>query len=110
LNERAGFEFAERGRFTAAGVYFNRALHIYKHEWGTVAKYNHLKHASALASRDHPKKNIKETVRVLEPLSSLNLYAQSRCWLPAVQYKQVTDEDTASKLNAEINLLLRSYC
>jgi hypothetical protein len=59
LNERAGFDFAKRGRFTAAGVYFSRALHIYKHEWGTAAKYNHLKQKSALVLRDIHKKRLQ---------------------------------------------------
>lgn len=39
LNERAGFDFAQRGMRVEAEQYFDRALHIYKYEWGATAKY-----------------------------------------------------------------------
>lgn len=49
LNERAGFTFAKRKCWRLARLYFDQALHIYKYEWGAIAKYNELKHTSALA-------------------------------------------------------------
>jgi tetratricopeptide (TPR) repeat protein len=48
-NEQAGFSFARRGRRSLSVKYFERALQIYKDEWGSLAKYNWLKERSTRA-------------------------------------------------------------
>jgi hypothetical protein len=42
LNEKAGFHFAKRERWAEAERYFDRAMSIYRHDWGATAKYNWL--------------------------------------------------------------------
>lgn len=49
LNERAGFEFVKLGLRVEAECYFERALHIYEHNWGAIAKYNQLRKTSLQA-------------------------------------------------------------
>jgi len=46
LNEKAGFAFARRGLRVEAERYFHRALHIYRNDWGAIAKYNWLQEMS----------------------------------------------------------------
>lgn len=49
LNERAGFDFVKRGRRTDAEQYFQRAMHLYRSEWGAIAKYDWLRRRSTVA-------------------------------------------------------------
>jgi hypothetical protein len=51
LRERAGFCYIELGLRSEAEFHFRRALHIYRVEWGAIAKYNQLKETSAEALR-----------------------------------------------------------
>lgn len=37
--ERAGFVFAALNMFSKADIYFDHALEVYEHEWGSIAKY-----------------------------------------------------------------------
>ena len=47
LSERAGFALDRRKRRTEAEFYFQRALDLYRNEWGAVAKYQWLQQKSA---------------------------------------------------------------
>jgi hypothetical protein len=49
LSERAGFCYIKLGLRSEAEFHFRRALHIYRVEWGGIAKYNQLKETSAEA-------------------------------------------------------------
>jgi len=42
-NERAGFLHVERGTLASARRYFLIALHLYKHKWGSTAKFEWLR-------------------------------------------------------------------
>jgi hypothetical protein len=48
-NERAGFFIAKTGNRSEAINYFERALHLYNHEWGSYAKHDWLLEASVKA-------------------------------------------------------------
>ena len=48
-NERAGFFQAKAGNRLEAVQYFERALRLYKYEWGSDAKHDWLLEASAKA-------------------------------------------------------------
>jgi hypothetical protein len=48
-NERAGFFIAKTGNRLEAMHYFERALRLYNHEWGSYAKHDWLLEASAKA-------------------------------------------------------------
>ena len=47
LNEQAGFAFERLNRGAEAERYFDRAMHLYKDEWGSLAKYEWLKEKRA---------------------------------------------------------------
>lgn len=49
LSEKAGFAFARLGLRSDATTYFDRALNIYKYQWGATAKYNWLLEKSEYA-------------------------------------------------------------
>jgi hypothetical protein len=46
LNEIAFFACAKRHMMTDAKMYLQRALHIYKEDWGSLAKYAWLSETS----------------------------------------------------------------
>jgi len=43
VNERAGFYLASIGDATAAETFLDRALHLYRNEWGATAKHQFLR-------------------------------------------------------------------
>jgi predicted ATPase len=51
--ERAGFMFAAHNDFPKAETYFDHALDLFKHEWGSIAKYSWLKRQVTNILSDH---------------------------------------------------------
>jgi tetratricopeptide (TPR) repeat protein len=53
VNERAGFVFAELGLCEEAERYFERAMDLYRYEWGSPPKYEWLKETCAVVLARH---------------------------------------------------------
>ena len=54
-NERVGFHLVRADNFDQAKLYFDRAMELYRYEWGAIAKYEWLREKSEEALSDSTK-------------------------------------------------------
>lgn len=75
-NERAGFAVAELGRLEEAESYFERALQLYKYDWGSIAKYEWLQKKSTLRLNDL-RRNVTNVSRIPDGVTGMELACTS---------------------------------